>query len=355
MTPVSVPVSEPNPAAEALLKAVHGNPIAMINCARTLLVANGDIERAREVCREALALAPDDAEAMALARPVLSYAIGSWYFTMVLDTRRHALYAEALERVLQNGGVVLDIGAGTGIFAMIAAKAGADHVFACESDPQVARAAREIIEKNGFADKITILPVDSRTLEVGRDMPERADVLLWDNLSNNFLGAGCAATLADAKDRLLKPGAPVLPGRTELLVAPVTDLYASYHSMYQVDGFDMSAFNMLRSNDFTLDKKKFELRSEPAILFDFDVSTKDRLHPERSSANVTLTEGRVDGIAQWLRFHLGEGLVYDTIDDDIYAFGTQFHVASTFEGKDGDQVTVHGAHDTLDTWFWLEK
>lgn len=342
-------------AVDALLAAVRGNPIAMINCARTLLFGGERMALAREVCRDALALDPDNREAQALARSILSEGVGAWYFTMVLDARRHRLYAQALRRVLAKGGLVLDIGAGTGLFAMLAVQAGADHVIACERDPQVARAAGEIIARNGMADRITLLPVDSRELVIGRDLPELADVLLWDNLANNFLGAGCAATLADARARLLKPGAPAIPERAEIIAAPITDLHADEHRMEVVDGFDMSPFNALRATDFTLGREKFALRSEPATLFDFDVSGSDPILPGRASTPATLTAGRVDGVAQWLRFHLAEGLVYETLDEDVRAFGAQFHVADPFEVEDGTTVELHGAHDTLDSWFWIER
>lgn len=342
------------PAVDTLLAAVHGNPVAMINCARTLLMENDQLDRARAVCREALAIAPNDGEALALARPILSEGVGGWYFTMVLDAHRHRLYAQALARILANGGVVLDIGAGTGLFAMLAVRAGASHVVACERDPQVARVAAEIVARNGFADRITVLPIDSRELDLGEHLAEPADVLLWDNLANNFLGAGCAATLADAKARLVKPSAPVLPGRAELLAAPATDLEAAERRMGVVDGLDMRPFNALAGTDFTLARSKFALRAEPVALFDFDVAGPDPIAPQRAQASVALTAGRVDGVAQWLRFHLGDGLVYDTLDEDVHAFGAQFHVAEPFEVADGASVRLHGAHDTVNTWFWME-
>lgn len=346
-------------AIDTLLASVHGNPLAMINCARTLLLENDQRDRARAVCREALEMVPIDtvgaAEARALARPILSEGVGAWYFTMVQDARRHALYAKALRQLLATGGVVLDIGAGTGLFAMMAVRAGASHVIACERDPEVARVAGEIIARNGFADRITVLPIDSRELNLGRDLPELADVLLWDNLANNFLGAGCAATLADAKARLVKPGAPVLPGRAELLAAAVTDLTATEHAMGVIDGIDMTAFNALRGTDFTLARDKFDMRSPPVTLFDFDVTGPEPIRPGRSSETVPLSGGRVDGVAQWLRFHLGDDIVYETLGPDVQAFGTQFHIAEPFMADEGATVTLHGAHDMLDTWFWIER
>lgn len=346
-------------AVDALLASVHGSPVAMINCARTLLLESDQRERARAVCREALAMAPACGEARALARPILSEGVGSWYFTMVLDSPRHELYARALRRVLgpggsAEGGVVLDIGAGTGFFAMLAVQAGASRVIACERDPEVARAASEIIALNGFSDRISLLPIDSRELALGDDLPEAADVLLWDNLANNFLGAGCASTLADAKSRLIKPGAPVVPGRAEMLAAIVSDLEAPEHSMGVVDGFDMTPFNALRATDFTLGSEKFAQRHEPVAVFDFDVSGPDPIRPGRSSTEVSLSAGKVDGVAQWLRFHLADDIVYETLGTDIRAFGAQFHVTDAFEAAEGQKVRLNGAHDMLDSWFWIE-
>lgn len=355
MTPTTAFPRVPDAAIKTLIDSVHGNPIAMVNCARTLLMANDRLEEARALCREALSLDPHNAEARTMAQLLMSTGIGGWYFTMVQDTYRHNLYKKALQRVLVNGGTVLDIGAGTGIFAILAVQAGADHVIACERDPAVAYAANEIIKRNGYADKITLLPVDSRDLQVGRDLSELADVLLWDNLANDFLGAGCAGTLADAKARLVKAGAPVIPSRAELIACPVTDLAPEAHRMGIVDDIDMSAFNELSPTHLTLSPSKFELRSTPTTLFDIDVSGPDPITADRAHTPVTLTEGRVDGIAQWLRFHLTEGVTYETLGEDVHAFGAQFHLSPSFEATNGMTVELHGAHDTTTTWFWLER
>lgn len=338
-------------AVERLVAAVRGNPVAMVNCARTLLMESGRNAQARALCREALALDPADGEAAALARPVLSEGIGGWYFTMLLDARRHALYERALRRMLVGGGVVLDIGAGTGLFAMMAARAGASRVIACERDPEVARIAAEIVARNGLSDRVEVLALDARELV----LREPADMLLWDNLANNFLGAGCAATLADAKARLLRKGAQILPGRAEIMVAPATDLNGTERHTDRVEGFDMTPFNALRATDFTLSPTKFELRAEPVAMFDLDVTGPDPIRPARASIEVTASAGRIDGIAQWLRFHLGDGLVYETLGEDVQAFGPQFHVTDPFTAAEGKRLRLAGAHDTLNTWFWIDR
>jgi protein arginine N-methyltransferase 1 len=52
--------------------------------------------------------------------------------------------------------IVLDVGCGTGILSMFAAKAGAKQVYGVDMSGIVEQ-AKKIIAKNGFADKITVI------------------------------------------------------------------------------------------------------------------------------------------------------------------------------------------------------
>ncbi len=56
---------------------------------------------------------------------------------------------------LQNK-VVLDVGCGTGILCMFAAKAGAAHVYGVDMSG-IVESAKKIVEANGLAEKITII------------------------------------------------------------------------------------------------------------------------------------------------------------------------------------------------------
>ena len=54
------------------------------------------------------------------------------------------------------GKVVLDVGAGSGVLAMWAAKAGAKHVYAVEAT-SMSKQARRLVAHNGLQDVVTIL------------------------------------------------------------------------------------------------------------------------------------------------------------------------------------------------------
>src|SRR5579862_2785078 len=145
---VELPMVDSAETLEDLLKRVADKPVLLAHLAQ-LLATKGQVERAHSLCAQAIAMAPGDGEVRALTAEVLSDTIGAWYFPMVHDHPRNAAYEMALRRVVKPDSCVLEIGTGTGLLAMIAARSGAAEVVTCESNPFVADAAREIIARNG--------------------------------------------------------------------------------------------------------------------------------------------------------------------------------------------------------------
>jgi type I protein arginine methyltransferase len=139
------------------------------------------------------------------------------YGRMVGDRVRMDAYARAIAQLVRPGDVVVDLGAGTGVCALLAAKAGARHVYAIETNPLVQLGA-ELASVNGVGDKITWLQQDARLVE----LPELADVLLADLRGVLPLYQGNFAIVADAVTRFLKPSARLAPLRDHLYCAPVS-------------------------------------------------------------------------------------------------------------------------------------
>lgn len=77
---------------------------------------------------------------------------------MLKDTVRTGTYQRAIENNKEDfkDKIVLDIGAGTGILSIFAARAGAKHVYAIEN-AEIAIFAQEIIKQNKLSDKITVI------------------------------------------------------------------------------------------------------------------------------------------------------------------------------------------------------
>src|SRR5690348_6180833 len=97
------------------------------------------------------------------------------YGEMIADRGRTDAFARALRQVIEPGCVVLDIGTGTGIFAMLACKYGAGRVYAVEPSDAI-QVAREIAVANGYADRIEF--IQDRSTRI--NLPERAQVVVSD-------------------------------------------------------------------------------------------------------------------------------------------------------------------------------
>lgn len=69
-----------------------------------------------------------------------------------------AMCLRELERLVRPGARVLDLGCGSGILAIAAAKLGAGRVLALDIDPQAVGAARRNVEANGLAGTVEVRP-----------------------------------------------------------------------------------------------------------------------------------------------------------------------------------------------------
>ncbi|MBL8881212.1 MAG: 50S ribosomal protein L11 methyltransferase, partial [Phycisphaerales bacterium] len=134
-----------------------------------------------------------------------------WHFTMLHDRPRNDAYEQALRSVVCPGQRVLDIGTGSGLLAMMAARAGAAEVVACEAVPLIAEKAREILAANGLADRVRVVAKPSTRLVPGTDLDGPADVLVTEIFDAALIGEGALATFEDAWARLLKADATVIP------------------------------------------------------------------------------------------------------------------------------------------------
>ena len=94
---------------------------------------------------------------------------------MLSDRVRMHAYAAALEAAVRPGSVVLDVGTGTGIFALLACRLGARRVYAVEPGDSI-HLARAAARDAGYADRVEF--IQGISTEV--DLPERADVMVSD-------------------------------------------------------------------------------------------------------------------------------------------------------------------------------
>ncbi len=121
---------------------------------------------------------------------------------MLMSEGRMSAYVSAIRDAVRRDDVVLDIGTGTGVMALLACQCGAKRVYAIEPSDVIVL-ARQAAKDNGVADRISFHRAFSTELE----LPERCDVLLSDLRGSTPCFSSHLADLMDARTRLLKPAA----------------------------------------------------------------------------------------------------------------------------------------------------
>lgn len=148
--------------------------------------------------------------------PTRRFRLLEYHGNMLSDRRRVDAYAKALRQAVPPGARVLDVGTGTGLLAMLAARAGAGRVDAVEI-AEVVEIARRVAAHNDL-DRVVRF---HQALSFHLQLPERAELLVTETLGNFGLEEGILATVLDARFRLLVPGAPIIPAEVALFVRPL--------------------------------------------------------------------------------------------------------------------------------------
>lgn len=341
----------------ALEPLVAGKPHAMLALAR-MMQQDGQGGKALDLCDSALRLAPEDGKLAAKVTALMSRTVPQWHFNIIRDETRNAAYEAALRRAVTPHSLVLEIGSGTGILAMMAARAGARSVVTCEMVPAIARQAAEIVAQNGYADRVRVIAKHSDKLDVEADLGGRADILVSEIVGNNLLGESVSPAHEHAVRHLLKPGAQVIPARGSIRVA------LAHHTLKPPDltniaGFDLSAFAVLarRVRQLSVDDPQLTLRSEASDLFVFDFASPAYCPPADFSFDCVSTGGEVNGIVQWIALTLDEITRYENQPraESKSNWGLRFYpFVEAVRTVRGQKTRVCGSHDRERLTIWTE-
>lgn len=138
------------------------------------------------------------------------------YGAMIADAIRTDAYLAALRQSIDPNSVVLDIGAGTGIFALLACQLGARHVYAVEPSDQIG-VARELAKDNGYGDRITFI----QSLSSKISLPEPVDVVVSDLRGTLPLFQRHIPVMIDVRQRFLAANGVLIPQKDTLWAAVV--------------------------------------------------------------------------------------------------------------------------------------
>ena len=243
------------------------------------------------------------------------YAEFEVHRTMIRDRVRTEAFQRAINSVVRPGDTVLDVGAGSGILSMFAARAGAARVYAVERTP-IAALAEQLAAANDVADTVTVIHGDVTDIE----LPEPVDVIVSEWLGGFGIDEGMLAPVIAARDRWLKPGGVMIPHTVTAWTALVHDRYlADMIEFLREDPFGLklevlvedTVNEIIYSGTFR-HLAADDLRSEPRQLW---TTNADRIPLEQAQAPhqaETLlpvhNHGTANALALWFSAELAPGI-----------------------------------------------
>lgn len=237
---------------------------------------------------------------------VNSYTIAD-FGKMILSHGRAQAYAEALRAAVKPGCVVVDIGAGTGIFSLLACKFGAGTVHAIEPGHGIL-VAQQLARLNGFGDRI----VFHRALSTDVTLDTPADVVISDLRGVLPYYQRHIPAIIDARNRLLAPGGALIAQRDRLWGSLIEhgETYQQYVTPWLDNNFgvDLSAAQPYVVNTW----RKVNAKPEQLLLPPQQWATLDYALAAHPHAGAHLRwgaqrEGTAHGLLLWFDAELGAG------------------------------------------------
>lgn len=272
------------------------------------------------------------------------------YHRMLLaDPHRMAAYERALRALVRPGDVVLDLGSGTGVLSMLAARRGASRVHAVESTA-VAALSEQLVRDNGLDDIVTVHRADFRDLEP----VEPVDLVVSDFMGRFIVDDGMLPAVA-ASRAWMKPGARFCPDRIRLLLAPV-ELPLQPVSLFErpLYGLDLTAAvpaaldwcyrGLLGHGALLAEPEDYVSLRPPEVLADFDRDLRFEF----------LRDGHLRAMAGWFAATLAPGVELDTGPSIETHWGQYLFPVPPVGVRAGDvlrfRLQLTGADDPV--WRW---
>jgi protein arginine N-methyltransferase 1 len=279
---------------------------------------------------------------------------------LLADRVRVEAYRKAIEKHVRPGHVVLDLGTGSGLLALLAAKAGAAKVYAIDHGPLIA-GARAVAEDNGLK-AIEFVQVNSRRF----GCPEKVDVILQEQIGDALFEEDMIGNISDVRERLLRSDGIILPSRFELSVDPVQLREPRPFAWEQViSGIRFSALRKLgREQPATYRFKPlppaefdhFLTRSEPVLSFDLRSMRSGDLPPFIDYRRPVIASGRLHGYCVHFRARFDDEIAFSTSPFEPHtSWRNPLLRTETAKKNPGESVVLHlEVRDWADptTWKW---
>ncbi|PAV77286.1 hypothetical protein WR25_03837 isoform A [Diploscapter pachys] len=285
-----------------------------------------------------------------ICRENLRYsAFDQWHIRMINDEVRNKYFEEAMKRMIRADDVVMDIGAGTGLLSVIAARY-TSRVISVEENAVLCRICEEVTRKNGVEGKIEVACQNSKDIDVSKY--PKATVIVAELLDCCVFGEDVVGTLLDAHNRLTEEKAQFIPQAAEVCVQLLesAEIY-SFHSL-ECDGHFMSQCAST-SEDSTdpyscvdlADHRNYRFLSLSHSVTSIDFSSRDdlnRFKSNRVNGELSITadkSGTLHAFSVHFRARMCDELVMDSSEGTVWDRGI-FPLQRPMQIEEGQTVRV---------------
>jgi protein arginine N-methyltransferase 7 len=360
---ILVSLRRPMEAEVSLRQALKINPAsaeAHSNLGDTLTALHR-IEEALACYHDAINIKPSLICAQRGQATALQNLVPQWHIPMMNDTIRNKAYHDALRAVITSKSNVLEIGTGSGLLSMMAARLGANSVTTCEAEKIIATIAKNIIAENELNDLIKVIDKKSTDVLVGVDLPQQADILVSEIFSSGLLGEFVLSSIEDAKRRLLKPSCKIIPASSSIMIALFggNDICKNI-AVNDVCGFNLSSFNNIvpKLQSIYRNDLNIEILSADVEAFRFDFDNPIDAKAESKILRIPVTApGRCLGFIQWIRLEMINDIVFENhplVKSPASGWTHQvYRINSPVDLKLGQVAIISATHNRVTSWFDL--
>ncbi|CAJ0950378.1 unnamed protein product, partial [Mesorhabditis belari] len=178
-----------------------------------------------------------------------SYAHFGIHEEMLKDEVRTVTYRNSIyhNKHLFKDKIVMDVGSGTGILSMFAARAGAKKVIAVEFSAMAIQ-SRQIISDNGLDHIVEVIQSKLEDITELPDGIEKVDIIISEWMGYCLFYESMLNTVLKARDQWLAKDGMIFPDRAKLFICAIEDRQYKDDKIYWWDsvyGFNMSAIRKI--------------------------------------------------------------------------------------------------------------
>lgn len=248
----------------------------------------------------------------------------SGYGNMIADRVRMDAYYKALKAAVTPNSIVLDIGTGTGIFALLACQLGAKKVYAIELSDAI-QVGRKIANLNGYGDRIQFIQQMSTDVK----LPELVDIVISDLRGTLPLFKCHIPVIIDARKRLMCPDGILIPQRDILWAAVVEapDLYRPIVDVWDNNayGLNMTLARQIVINNWSKGKINTDrLLTTPQSWVNLDYTKIENPDVSAQLNWIVARNGTAHGLSIWFDAVLAEGIGFSnapSMPELVYGMG----------------------------------